>query len=81
MEYYLIYFVIYASIATVHFGFHVSMFHTSKMLEERIRNSRSRREPVYDYHRKHFKLSPVWPLSVCIQVRDILMSDKGEKKP
>jgi len=71
MELNIILLIAYLSISIVHFAFHLSMFHTIRMIDNRIKNTRSRKSPVHLYHSFHLKLSLAWPLSICLLVRDV----------
>ena len=66
----------YVAIAIAHFGFHLSLYQSMKMIEKRMKNAKSRRDPVYRYHEKHLKMSVIWPASLYVQLKDIIKDRK-----
>jgi len=64
-------FIAYVAICIAHFGFHLSLYHSVKMIEMRMKSAKSRRDPVYLYHVFHLKLTLLWPVSLAFQLRDM----------
>ena len=71
--------ICYFVISSIHCGIHLTLYHSVKMIEAKIKTTRNRREPVHLYHLYHLRLFLIWPASWIIQVKDIISSIKSEK--